>query len=228
MRAAALTGSATASRRRSQEIGDRLHLSRERVRQIETRAKEKLRRSAKLRSHLNWRSTAGCRVRCATTPAGSLLNDSTALAGSCGAIAGATGRPASGCADANIPKRYSALHLRELHGLQRSRSSARRSRRPRDVADSVSDGDGGLFLEGQPGVGKTHLAVAVLKQVIERVGRARPVLRHARPAARHPQHLRPVDPHDRTRNPAAGDAPPICSSSTTSAPKRRPSGSRRR
>ena len=36
-----------------QEIGDRLHLSRERVRQIETRAKEKLRRSAKLRSHRN-------------------------------------------------------------------------------------------------------------------------------------------------------------------------------
>jgi RNA polymerase primary sigma factor len=36
-----------------QEIGDRLHLSRERVRQIEVRAKEKLRRSAKLRSHLN-------------------------------------------------------------------------------------------------------------------------------------------------------------------------------
>jgi RNA polymerase primary sigma factor len=36
-----------------QEIGERLHLSRERVRQIESRAKEKLRRSAKLRSHLN-------------------------------------------------------------------------------------------------------------------------------------------------------------------------------
>jgi RNA polymerase primary sigma factor len=36
-----------------QEIGDRMHLSRERVRQIEVRAKEKLRRSAKLRSHLN-------------------------------------------------------------------------------------------------------------------------------------------------------------------------------
>jgi RNA polymerase primary sigma factor len=36
-----------------QEIGDRLHLSRERVRQIETRAKEKLRRSAKLRTRLN-------------------------------------------------------------------------------------------------------------------------------------------------------------------------------
>ena len=36
-----------------QEIGDRLHLSRERVRQIESRAKEKLRRSAKLGSRLN-------------------------------------------------------------------------------------------------------------------------------------------------------------------------------
>ena len=36
-----------------QEIGDLMHLTRERVRQIEVRAKDKLRRSAKLRSHLN-------------------------------------------------------------------------------------------------------------------------------------------------------------------------------
>jgi RNA polymerase primary sigma factor len=36
-----------------QEIGTRLRLSRERVRQIEFRAKEKLRRSDRLRSHLN-------------------------------------------------------------------------------------------------------------------------------------------------------------------------------
>ena len=36
-----------------QEIGDRMHLTRERVRQIEARAKDKLRRSAKLRSRLN-------------------------------------------------------------------------------------------------------------------------------------------------------------------------------
>ena len=36
-----------------QEIGERMHLSRERVRQIESRAKDKLRHSAKLRSRLN-------------------------------------------------------------------------------------------------------------------------------------------------------------------------------
>ncbi len=36
-----------------QQIGDRLHLSRERVRQIEAIAKAKLRRSTRLRSHLN-------------------------------------------------------------------------------------------------------------------------------------------------------------------------------
>ena len=36
-----------------QQIGDRLHVSRERVRQIESRAKDKLRRSVRLRSHLN-------------------------------------------------------------------------------------------------------------------------------------------------------------------------------
>ena len=36
-----------------QAIGERMHLSRERVRQIESRAKDKLRGSARLRSHLN-------------------------------------------------------------------------------------------------------------------------------------------------------------------------------
>ena len=36
--------------------------------------------------------------------------------------------------------------------------------------------------------------------------RARAVLRHARTAARHPQHLRSVDSHDRARGPASGDA----------------------
>ena len=60
------------------------------------------------------------------------------------------------------------------------------------------------------------------------VRRARPVLRHARSAARHPQHLRPVDSHDRARDPAAGDDAPTCSCSTISARRRPPNGSKRR
>ena len=37
-------------------------------------------------------------------------------------------------------------------------------------ANNLRDQGRGLLLEGQPGVGKTHLAVAVLKQVIETSG----------------------------------------------------------
>src|SRR5439155_161017 len=38
------------------------------------------------------------------------------------------------------------------------------------VADAFPNASQGLFLEGQPGVGKTHLAVAVLKQAIQTTG----------------------------------------------------------
>ena len=62
----------------------------------------------------------------------------------------------------------------------------------------------------------------------ELVARARPVLRHARSAARHPQHLRSVDPDHRARGAAAGDDARICWCSTIWAPRRRRSGSRRR
>ena len=50
-----------------------------------------------------------------------------------------------------------------------SRSSARSRRRDASPRRFRSVGKG-LFLEGQPGVGKTHLAVAVLKQVIQTTG----------------------------------------------------------
>jgi len=42
--------------------------------------------------------------------------------------------------------------------------------RARRLAEAFPAANVGLFLEGQPGVGKTHLAVAVLKHVIERTG----------------------------------------------------------
>ena len=62
---------------------------------------------------------------------------------------------------ANIPKRYQHCTLGNFtaynESLQRAVAQARR------VADAFPDVSKGLFLEGQPGVGKTHLGVAVLK-----------------------------------------------------------------
>src|SRR5438128_761583 len=68
-------------------------------------------------------------------------------------------------ADANIPKRYQHCTLDNFsaynESLERAAVLARR------VADAFPVIGRGLLLEGQPGVGKTHLAVAVLKQAIE-------------------------------------------------------------
>jgi DNA replication protein DnaC len=67
--------------------------------------------------------------------------------------------------DANIPTRYQHCTIANFaaynESLERAASKARR------IADSFPVVSKGLFLEGQPGVGKTHLAVAVLKQVIQ-------------------------------------------------------------
>jgi DNA replication protein DnaC len=67
--------------------------------------------------------------------------------------------------EANIPKRYLHCSLGNFtaynESLERAVAQARR------VAEAFPAVTRGLFLEGQPGVGKTHLAVAVLKQVIQ-------------------------------------------------------------
>jgi DNA replication protein DnaC len=69
---------------------------------------------------------------------------------------------------ANIPRRYQHCTLANFlaynESLERAVAMARR------LADAFPAAGVGLFLEGQPGVGKTHLAVAVLKQVIEHIG----------------------------------------------------------
>jgi DNA replication protein DnaC len=69
---------------------------------------------------------------------------------------------------ANIPKRYQHCTLGNFtaynESLHRAVGQARR------VVESFPDVSKGLFLEGQPGVGKTHLAVAVLKQAIQTTG----------------------------------------------------------
>jgi DNA replication protein DnaC len=71
-------------------------------------------------------------------------------------------------ADANIPKRYQHCTLGNFtaynESLERAVVQAGR------VADAFPEVARGLFLEGQPGVGKTHLAVAVLKQAIQTTG----------------------------------------------------------
>ena len=70
--------------------------------------------------------------------------------------------------DANIPKRYQHCTLGNFsaynESLQQAASKARR------IAESFPAGGKGLLLGGQPGVGKTHLAAAVLKQVIQTTG----------------------------------------------------------
>jgi DNA replication protein DnaC len=71
-------------------------------------------------------------------------------------------------ADANIPKRYQHCTLGNFTAYNESLERA--VVQTRRVADAFPDVSKGLFLEGQPGVGKTHLAVAVLKQAIQTTG----------------------------------------------------------
>ena len=77
-------------------------------------------------------------------------------------------------ADANIPKRY--LHCTFTNfsaynaSLERALEQARRVSDRFPAANDLREQGRGLLLDGQPGVGKTHLAVAVLKQVIQTSG----------------------------------------------------------
>jgi DNA replication protein DnaC len=71
-------------------------------------------------------------------------------------------------ADANIPKRYLHCTLGNFNAYNESLQKA--AAQARHVADAFPVVSKGLLLEGQPGVGKTHLAVAVLKQAIQTTG----------------------------------------------------------
>ncbi|MBS1818735.1 MAG: ATP-binding protein [Acidobacteria bacterium] len=71
-------------------------------------------------------------------------------------------------ASANIPKRYQ--HCTIANFTAYNESLKRAAEKAARIAEDFPAVSRGLFLEGQPGVGKTHLAVAVLKQVIERTG----------------------------------------------------------
>jgi DNA replication protein DnaC len=70
--------------------------------------------------------------------------------------------------DANIPKRYQHCTLDNFTAYNESLEQA--VVKAGRVADAFPVNTRGLLFEGQPGVGKTHLAVAVLKQVIQKSG----------------------------------------------------------
>jgi DNA replication protein DnaC len=70
--------------------------------------------------------------------------------------------------DANIPKRYQHCTLTNFTAYNESLEQA--VAKARQVVESFPVSTRGLLFEGQPGVGKTHLAVAVLKQIIEGAG----------------------------------------------------------
>jgi DNA replication protein DnaC len=71
-------------------------------------------------------------------------------------------------AEANIPKRYQHCTIESFTAYNESLEKA--AAHARLIADTFPAAARGLFLEGQPGVGKTHLAVAVLKQTIQTTG----------------------------------------------------------
>jgi len=68
-------------------------------------------------------------------------------------------------AESNIPRRYQHCTLANFTAYNESLERA--VVQAGKVAAAYPVVSKGLFLEGQPGVGKTHLAVAVLKQIIQ-------------------------------------------------------------
>lgn len=69
---------------------------------------------------------------------------------------------------ANIPKRYQHCSIENFKAYNESLERA--AVQARKVVDEFPVIGRGLFLEGQPGVGKTHLAVAVLREVMQAKG----------------------------------------------------------
>ena len=70
--------------------------------------------------------------------------------------------------EARIPRRYQHCDLENYVAYNEQLTKAQQQ--ARRLAESFPVVDKGLFFQGPPGVGKTHLAVAVLRQVIQTRG----------------------------------------------------------
>jgi DNA replication protein DnaC len=69
---------------------------------------------------------------------------------------------------ANIPRRYQHCTIDNFTAYNESLERA--ADRARALVSAFPAIGRGLFFEGQPGVGKTHLAVAILKEVVQTTG----------------------------------------------------------
>jgi DNA replication protein DnaC len=72
-------------------------------------------------------------------------------------------------AEARIPPRYARCDLSNLVLYENERLK-RAVKAAQQFAESFPVVERGLFLDGPPGIGKTHIAVAVLKRVVQRTG----------------------------------------------------------
>ncbi len=87
---------------------------------------------------------------------------------SCAATAAASRSVSSGLPTPTSRERYQHCTIANFTAYNESLEKA--VDRAQRIADTFPATAKGLFLEGQPGVGKTHLAVAVLRQVIQTSG----------------------------------------------------------
>ncbi len=92
-------------------------------------------------------------------------------------------------AHSRIPKRYEHCTFENFTAYNEHLEKARRY--ASQLAERFPVVDKGMFLQGPPGVGKTHLAVAVLGQVIRTRGAVGLFYDTQGSAACHSQHLRP-------------------------------------